>query len=266
MDWPEYQRLSDAPHRFTRWHLSQLLALLDRGLADDSVAGPTTAGPLARYLKDPQPLQRALRAALATAPLPQPDGFRGGAGLDMLALAFSPRLIGDAQALLRWAGEQQVRTAATERRGLGGFAEAWADYARAVSITSEGPFPMSTPSERVQALIDGFNGNDIDAVLACFATDAIYHNIPMEPLQGHDAIRAGLAAFMGSASAIDWQVRSSAELGNKVLNERLDRFLIGGQWLEIPVMGTFEVENDRITHWRDYFDLATFQQQMAQIG
>ena len=125
---------------------------------------------------------------------------------------------------------------------------------------------MSDPTARVQALIDAWNANDLEGVLACFAPDAIYHNIPMEPLQGHDAIRAGLQAFMAGASEIDWQVLSSASAGNKVLNERLDRFLINGTWLEMPVMGTFEVENDRITHWRDYFDLVTFQQQMAAIA
>jgi limonene-1,2-epoxide hydrolase len=265
VDWPEYQRRSDAPHRFTRWHLTQLLELLEQGLTADAAQRPGSEA-LTSYLGDAQPLQAALRAALASPPLPQPRDFRGGPALDMLALDFGPRLIGDAQALLRWASEQAVRTPDTAPRGLGGFAEAWADYARTLSSTTAGPATMSTPTERVQALIDGFNRNDIDAVLACFAEDAIYHNMPMEPLQGLAAIRAGLAAFMDSASEIDWQVRSSAEVGNKVLNERLDRFLIGGQWLELPVMGTFEVANDRITHWRDYFDLADFQQQMAQIA
>lgn len=265
MDWPEYQRHSDAPHRFTRWHLMQLLGLLEQGLAADAAKGPAPEA-LASYLGDAQPLQAALRVALASSPLPRPPDFRGGSALDMLALDFSTWLIRDAQALLRWASEQQVRTPDTERRGLGGFAEAWADYALTVSTTTAGQTTMSTPTERVQALIDGFNRNDIDAVLACFAEDAIYHNMPMEPLQGLDAIRAALAAFMDSASEIDWQVRASAEAGNKVLNERLDRFLIGGQWLELPVMGTFEVASDRITHWRDYFDLADFQQQMAKIA
>lgn len=125
---------------------------------------------------------------------------------------------------------------------------------------------MSDPTARVQALIDAWNANDLEGVLACFAPDAIYHNMPMEPLQGTEAIRAGLQAFMAGASEIDWQVISSASAGNRVLNERLDRFYINGTWLEMPVMGTFEVENDLITHWRDYFDLATFQQQMAAIA
>lgn len=125
---------------------------------------------------------------------------------------------------------------------------------------------MSDPTARVQALIDAWNANDLEGVLACFAPDAIYHNMPMEPLQGTEAIRAGLQAFMAGASEIDWQVISSASAGNRVLNERLDRFHINGTWLEMPVMGTFEVENDLITHWRDYFDLATFQQQMAAIA
>ena len=33
--------------------------------------------------------------------------------------------------------------------------------------------------------------------------------------------------------------------------------------ISIPVMGTFEIENNKIKKWRDYFDLETFQKQMT---
>ena len=41
-----------------------------------------------------------------------------------------------------------------------------------------------------------------------------------------------------------------------MLTERVDKFLVKGQWIELPVMGTFEVSDGRIRAWRDYFDLA----------
>ena len=54
--------------------------------------------------------------------------------------------------------------------------------------------------------------------------------------------------------------------GNVVLNERIDIFTHenGGQ-ITLPVMGTLTVENGKITVWRDYFDLGSFERQLAAI-
>ena len=44
----------------------------------------------------------------------------------------------------------------------------------------------------------------------------------------------------------------------------VDRFRMGEKWIDLPVMGTFEVDGDgRISLWRDYFDMATFTDQLA---
>ena len=119
-------------------------------------------------------------------------------------------------------------------------------------------------SDVVLELIEGFNQIDMDRIVACFAQDAIYHNIPMEPQQGTAQIRAGLEPFLAGASRVQWDVLSIAENDRgHVLTERLDKFEIAGRWIEVAVMGIFEVQGGRIQAWRDYFDLAQFQQQMA---
>jgi limonene-1,2-epoxide hydrolase len=116
----------------------------------------------------------------------------------------------------------------------------------------------------VRELIAAFNANDVDGVLAFFAADAVYHNIPVQPVSGTAAIRAVLAGFMGMASEIDWVVRNLAETRDGVvLTERVDRFLVRGRWIELPVMGAFEVRDGRVTAWRDYFDMKQFQDQLA---
>lgn len=126
---------------------------------------------------------------------------------------------------------------------------------------------MGTATDTVLAMIEGWNNKDIDAILACFASDAIYHNMPMEPVHGTAAIRESLNGFLASASEVQWDVLHIAEnASGVVLNERVDKFKIAGQWLEVPVMGTFEVNNGVITAWRDYFDLAGFEKQMAAIS
>jgi limonene-1,2-epoxide hydrolase len=41
--------------------------------------------------------------------------------------------------------------------------------------------------------------------------------------------------------------------------ERLDRHQLSGGWAELPVVGVFDVRDNKIVAWREYFDLATLQ-------
>jgi limonene-1,2-epoxide hydrolase len=49
-----------------------------------------------------------------------------------------------------------------------------------------------------------------------------------------------------------------------VLTERVDAFVIDGREVRLLLMGVFNVHNDKITVWRDYFDLASYQRQLHQ--
>jgi limonene-1,2-epoxide hydrolase len=104
---------------------------------------------------------------------------------------------------------------------------------------------------------------DLDAIMACFAPDATYHNIPVAPVQGVDAIRATIEGFTGGVDAVEFRLLHIAAAGGAVLTERLDVFRSPERTIELPVMGTFEVTDGRITAWRDYFDLNQFMSQMA---
>lgn len=116
---------------------------------------------------------------------------------------------------------------------------------------------------RVEAFVEAFNKRDIDAVMDFFAPDAVYHNMPGPPVSGTEAIRKVIESFVGPAETIDWENLAVAETGEKVLTERIDRFVIGGKKVELPVMGAFEFSNGKIAAWRDYFDMATWQRQMG---
>jgi limonene-1,2-epoxide hydrolase len=123
---------------------------------------------------------------------------------------------------------------------------------------------MGQAGETVLGMIEAFNRINIDDILNYFAEDAVYHNMPMEPLTGSAAIRAGLSGFLGEATKVEWVVLNLLEdSAGTVLTERVDKFEVNGHWVELPVMGTFEVRSGRIQAWRDYFDLGDFQRQMA---
>ena len=123
-----------------------------------------------------------------------------------------------------------------------------------------------TNTDAVRAFIASWEARDVDAIVDAFADDPTYHNIPMEPLTSREAIRAFTEPFLGSTTAVEWQVLFIAENADGVvLTERVDIFHFGPKSLSIRVMGTFELEDGKIKSWRDYFDLAEFQEQMAAI-
>jgi limonene-1,2-epoxide hydrolase len=122
-----------------------------------------------------------------------------------------------------------------------------------------------TPQATVEAFIAHWNACDIDALMALCAPDIVYHNIPMEPIEGAAAMRAVIEGFLANIAACDWQTHAIAANGNKVLTERTDAFHFkDGRRAAIRVMGIFEIGSDgRIAAWRDYFDMAEFQRAFA---
>lgn len=123
---------------------------------------------------------------------------------------------------------------------------------------------MPEPETIVTAFIAEFDAEhpDVQALLAYFSDDGVYHNMPGPPLEGRAAIEKGLAYTQQMASQ-GWEIVHQAVTGNVVINERIDRFEVGGKPVELPVVGVFEVNDDgKITAWRDYFDMAFFQKQI----
>jgi limonene-1,2-epoxide hydrolase len=104
---------------------------------------------------------------------------------------------------------------------------------------------------------------DLDRITGFFTEDAVYHNIPVEPVVGPDAIRATLASFTTGIEALEFRVLAIAAVGGTVLTERVDVFRYPGKEISLPVMGTFEVVDGRIAAWRDYFDMNQFMTQLS---
>lgn len=118
--------------------------------------------------------------------------------------------------------------------------------------------PTTDPAAVVASLEAAWAAKDVDAIVSHFADDAIYHNIPMDPAVGVDAIREVITGFVGMADSIVFETRNQVVDGGMVMNERVDTFVIAGNPVAIPVMGVFEIEDGRIRAWRDYFDMAGF--------
>jgi len=133
------------------------------------------------------------------------------------------------------------------------------------SETREGEHAVSDDIERIHNFVAAFNARDVDAIMEFFTEDAIYHNMPGPPVQGTKGVRNLINMFVSSADKVDWEILNIAQTGNTVLTERIDRFVIKGKDVQLPIMGAFDMKGGKITAWRDYFDMATWTRQNKDL-
>lgn len=117
------------------------------------------------------------------------------------------------------------------------------------------------PTAVVRRFIDAWNAMDFDSVLELLDEDVRYHTVSMAPLEGRAEVEAYIRA-LPVLDAIDWQVVNLVASGPLVMCERCDSFVLNGRQVTVAVSGAFEVEDGRITAWRDYFDVASFERQI----
>lgn len=119
---------------------------------------------------------------------------------------------------------------------------------------------MTTPKQTIRKFVAAFVAawpdRDAARVASFFSDDAVYHNIPMEPVRGRQAIEATLADFMTMGGQVRVDIGHIVAEGPIVMVERVDHFVGDQQTIVLPVVGVFEVHDGKITAWRDYFDSA----------
>jgi limonene-1,2-epoxide hydrolase len=126
--------------------------------------------------------------------------------------------------------------------------------------------PNDTPNEALDLVLrfcDAFGkGATPIELVDYFTDDAVYHNIPVEPAVGREAILGLLNMFLTSTERVEFRVANIVANGDTVLTERVDVFQLPNAVIELPVMGTFEVRAGKIAAWRDYFDLNQYMSQL----
>lgn len=122
---------------------------------------------------------------------------------------------------------------------------------------------MTTHIEKIEAFVAAWNDRDAAAIIAAFAVDAVYHNIPMDPVVGKDRIAETVDRLLAGMTDVRWVITSIAEASDgAVLTERVDAFRLNGKPVSLPVMGIFEFRDGLIRRWADYFDLASYLRQL----
>jgi limonene-1,2-epoxide hydrolase len=121
---------------------------------------------------------------------------------------------------------------------------------------------MVTPTDIVEQFIATFVEDwphgDAGRLGPFFSQDAVYQNMPMQPVVGRAAIVATFAEFMRLGGQVSVDLLHVVADGDIVMTERVDHFIGSGTSISLPVMGIIEVHDGAITAWRDYFDLGAF--------
>jgi limonene-1,2-epoxide hydrolase len=114
----------------------------------------------------------------------------------------------------------------------------------------------------IAAFIAAWPRGDATGLGSFFAEDAVYQNMPMDPVRGRAAIQATFAEFMRMGGRVGVDVAHMVADGPVVMVERVDHFMRDDATASLPMMGVVEVHDGVITAWRDYFDLTQFTSQL----
>jgi len=115
----------------------------------------------------------------------------------------------------------------------------------------------------VRDMCDAFAKHDAEALRPFFTDDVVYHNIPMDPAVGIDATIAFIDGFFAMCDNMTIETLHLAVRDNVVLTERVDTFRVGDVIAPLPLMGTFELRDGKISAWRDYFDMGQITKMLS---
>lgn len=111
------------------------------------------------------------------------------------------------------------------------------------------------PEDVVRAELDAWHGLDVDEIVGHFHPDGIWDNVALGAHHGHTEIRAAVEGYVRRTESAELRLLNIAVNGNIVLTERLDEMVYDGNKVSARCMGAFEVKDDKIIAWRDYFDV-----------
>jgi limonene-1,2-epoxide hydrolase len=128
---------------------------------------------------------------------------------------------------------------------------------------------MSDPERNVEIIrefVAAWSRLDAPELAAYFTEDGVYHNMPAAPVSGRAAIEQFIRGFTGPWTETTWDLVHVVGVGDLVFAERLDRTQAAdGKGVDLPCIGVFEMQDGKIRVWRDYFDMATYVNQLSAL-
>ena len=118
---------------------------------------------------------------------------------------------------------------------------------------------VTTEAERIVGrFLAAWERADVDELLDYFADDAVWQPGPMKPAVGKRALREAMLEWLREAAGVRAEVHHTVSDGTIVMHERTDHYTRSSREMATTVAAAFEIDNGKITAWREYFDMSPF--------
>jgi limonene-1,2-epoxide hydrolase len=115
------------------------------------------------------------------------------------------------------------------------------------------------PTQVVERFLSLLRAKDIDGAAKLLAEDVEYVNVGLPTVHGRERVRRLGGATLGLAGAgFEVYLHTISANGSSVLTERTDVMKFGRLRIQFWVCGRFDVDDEQIVLWRDYFDQMNF--------
>lgn len=111
-------------------------------------------------------------------------------------------------------------------------------------------------SQIVQKLVKALNTMDSEGFASIMADDVVVEHVSTgRKIIGKAEVVSWFSAMLEVTERNDVEIKRMCEDGSTIWVERVDRHLIDGNWVEIPIMGIMELDSQgKLRLMRDYFD------------
>lgn len=115
--------------------------------------------------------------------------------------------------------------------------------------------PQNANEQKMLDFLNLWVKSDVDALMAYFHPDCVYRDMPYEPRNGYDEIRAFIA-YCFEVLDLDIETIRMASNGPFVFTERIEHVTFhDGRKVDVPLAGVMELNEDGLLiNWREYFD------------
>ncbi len=115
----------------------------------------------------------------------------------------------------------------------------------------------------VQEMITAWNEKEWDKIADLFTEDGVLHSMMIEPVVGREVIRTRINGLGEGLEEITLNIKNIGQIGDVVVIERVDEFTYKGHKGKVPVVGILEVEGNKVSEWREYYDRAELIEAMG---
>ena len=117
---------------------------------------------------------------------------------------------------------------------------------------------LKSNEQTVRNFCTAWDEMNLDRILSLMSDDAVYHNLPVDPLNGQQQIAGFVEGFFQITATTKFKILTLVADEQRVVTERIDTFGFkdGSIMKELPVLGIFEFDKEgKISSWREYWDL-----------